>query len=169
MEKLYFLIPNAESARSVVDELLQFGIEWEHIHLVANQNTPLDDLPDATPLETSDFVPSLKRGVSVGGATGLLAGLGALALPSVGLVVGGGALLAGVLGGAGFGTWAAAMIGSSVPNSHIRQFENAIKDGQILMLVEVAENQIEETQQRIKKHYPSVNIQGVEPTLPPAV
>jgi hypothetical protein len=169
MEKLYFLIPNAEGVRSTVDELLQLGIDWEHIHLVANQDTPLEDLPDATPLETSDFVPSLKRGVSVGGATGLLAGLGALALPSVGLVVGGGAMLAGALGGAGFGAWASAMIGSSVPNSHIRQFEKAIKEGQILMLVEVAENRIDETQQRIRKHHPTVKIEGVEPTLPPAV
>lgn len=169
MEKLYFLVPNAEIARSIVDDLLQFGIEWERIHLVANQNTPLENLPDATPLETSDFVPSLQRGITLGGATGLLAGLGALALPSVGLVVGGGALLAGALGGAGFGAWAAAMIGGSVPNSHIRQFEEAIKNGQILMLVEVAEKQVEEVQQRIKKCHPSVNIEGIEPKIPPAV
>jgi hypothetical protein len=84
-------------------------------------------------------------------------------------VVGGGALLAGTLGGAGFGAWAAAMIGGSVPNSHIRQFEEAIKNGQILMLVEVTENQVEETQQRVKKHHPDAKIEGVEPNIPPAV
>jgi hypothetical protein len=61
------------------------------------------------------------------------------------------------------------MIGGSVPNSHIRQFEEAIKNGQILMLVEVAENQVEETQKRVKKYHPAVNIEGVESTLPPAV
>lgn len=169
MQKLYFLVPNVDSARSLVDELLQYGVEWEHIHLVAKEDTPLEDLPKSTVMEKSDFIPSLKRGVAAGGATGLLAGLAALALPSVGLVVGGGAVLISTLGGAGFGAWAAAMIGGSVPNSQIRQFEDAIAQGQILMLLEVAEPKIAEVQKLVRQHHPEAEIKGSESDIPPAV
>jgi hypothetical protein len=37
------------------------------------------------------------------------------------------------------------------------------------MLVEAAEDQVEEVQHRVKKCHPTVKIEGVQSTLPPAV
>ena len=90
--RLYFLVPNVELATKVVDELLLGRIEERHIHVIAKRGTPLADLPEASLLQKSDFVPAVERAVAMGGATGTLAGLVALALVP-GVVVAGGAVL----------------------------------------------------------------------------
>lgn len=169
MEKLYFLVPNADSAHHLINDFRQNGIDDERIHLVAKSDTRLDNLPEASPLVESDFVPALQRGIALGGTTGLVAGLAAVAFPPAGITLGGGAILASTLGGASFGAWASSMIGVSAPNSHLRSFEDAIGQGQILILVEVEEDQVEATQALIKRHHPEVEIKGTQDALPPVV
>lgn len=167
MKRLYFLLPNLECARRVVDDLLLHRIAERHIHLLARRDTPLEDLPAATVAQRTDLVPALERGVAIGGATGALAGLVAVAVPPAGLVIGGGAVLGLALAGAGFGAWAASLMGISTPNSQLKRFEQAIEGGQILMMVDVPMDRIEETSTLIRSHYPEADIGGTEPTMPP--
>jgi hypothetical protein len=166
MRRLYFLIPDIATARTVVDELLLARVEERHIHVIAKEGMPLGDLPEASLLQKSDFVPAVERGIAVGGATGTLAGLAALAFPPAGLVLGGGAVLSIALAGAGMGAWMSGMIGTSVPNSQLRVFEGAIEAGQILMLVDVAKARVEEIDELVKRHHPEAQIGGTEPTIP---
>ena len=60
---------------------------------MAKDSVTLDQLPKASLLEESDFVPALKRGAAAGGGVGLLAGLAAVTFPPAGIALGGGALL----------------------------------------------------------------------------
>jgi hypothetical protein len=164
MRRLYFLLPDLDVTHKVVDELLLARIEERHMHVIAKQGTPLQDLPEAGLLQKSDFIPALERGVATGGAAGVVAGLAALAFP--GVVIAGGALLAMGLAGAGMGAWLGGMIGMDVENTHIKQFEDAINAGQILVLVDVPKGRVDEIQSLVKKHHSDADFEGTEPTIP---
>ena len=164
MRRLYFLLPDLETTHKVVDELLLARVEERHIHVIAREDVPLGDLPQASLVQKSDFVPAMERGIALGGATGVLAGLAALAMP--GVVVAGGALLAMGLLGAGMGAWLGGMIGLDVDNTRIKQFESAIQAGEILVLVDVPKDRVEEIQNLVRKHHPEVDFEGTEPTIP---
>ncbi len=164
MRRLYFLLPNLEVTHKVVDELLLARIEERHMHVIAREGTALQDLPEASLLQKSDFVPAVERGIAAGGATGIVAGLAAMAFP--GVVIAGGALLAMGLAGAGMGAWLGGMIGMDVENTHIKQFEDAVKAGQILVLVDVPKDRVDEIQTLVKKHHADADFEGTEPTIP---
>jgi len=74
MRRIYFLAPNLEVSKKLVDELLLARIEERHIHVLAKRGTPMESLPEATYLQKSDFIPALEQGLAVGGLTGMLAG-----------------------------------------------------------------------------------------------
>ena len=168
MRRLYFLIPTIDSAKDIVDELLLARIEQRHIHIAAADHHALIEanLPEASLLQERDFVPAVERGLAIGGATGVLAGIAAVALPGVGLALGGGAVLGIGLAGAGLGAWASGMIGISAPSSRLSDFETAIKEGSLLMMVDVPKKQVEEVTEMVKKHHPEANIEGTEPVIP---
>ena len=69
--RLYFLLPDLDTARKVVDELLLARIEERHIHVLAKEDTELQDLPKATLFQKSDFVHAVERGLALGGGTGV--------------------------------------------------------------------------------------------------
>ena len=164
MKRLYFLVPDVKSAKNIVDELLLARVEEQRIHIVAKDHAQLEKahLPEAGLTEESDFIPALEKGLSVGGATGLLAGIAAVTFPPAGLVLGGGAILATSLLGAGVGAWAASLIGVSVPNTQLKQFEDSLEQGQLLMMVDVAKDRVEEITKMIENHHPEADVQGTE-------
>jgi len=166
MRRLYFLVPDIEHTRRIVDELLVARIDEKHIHVVAREGTPLEDLPEAGLSQKSDLVPALERGLTLGGMAGVVVGLVAVTVPPAGVVLGGGALLASTLAGAGVGAWMASMIGVDVPNTRLAQFEQAIKHGEVLMMVDVARQRVEEIDELVKKHHPEAEIKGTEPAIP---
>lgn len=166
LKRLYFLIPDVDTARKIIDEMLLAHIPYEHIHLLARAGTPLEDLPQAGIAQQTDIVPALERGLAVGGTLGALAGLAALAFPPAGVVAAGGAILFGALGGAGFGAWVSAMIGVRLPNSRLERFETALEQGLLLMMIDVPRDRVDEFQENIKAHHPEAEIEGTEPTIP---
>jgi len=168
MRRLYFLIPTVDSAKTIVDELLLARVEQRHMHIAAADHHALIEanLPEANLLQESDFVPAVERGLAIGGATGILAGIAAVALPGVGLVLGGGAILGIGLAGAGVGAWLSSMIGISVPSTRLTEFEDAIKEGSLLMMVDVPKTRVEEITALIKQHHPEAEIEGTEPVIP---
>ncbi|MGA7799923.1 MAG: DUF1269 domain-containing protein [Gammaproteobacteria bacterium] len=167
MRRIYFLLPDVGTARQVVDELLLNRIEVRHIHVIAHEGTAMEDLPEASFVQASDFVPALERGLAAGGATGVVAGLVAVSFPPAGLVLGGGALLGIALAGAGMGALLSSMIGAGLPSSRLEHFKQGIEAGKVLMMADVPKDRVEEIEQRVRKHHPDVNIGGTEPTIPP--
>jgi uncharacterized membrane protein len=166
MRRIYFLIPDVQSAREIIDELLLRRIEWRHVHVLARAGVPLEDLPEATLAQRSDLIPALARGVAAGGVTGVLAGLVAMAFPPTGLTIAGGAVVLMTLASAGFGAWTATMIGVDVPNTRLKQFEDAIDNGELLMMVDVKKDRVEEIEQLVKSHHPEADVEGTDPTIP---
>ena len=164
MRRLYFLLPDLEVTHKVIDELLLTHVEERHLHVIAAEGVALGDLPEATLLQKSDFIPAMERGMALGGATGLLGGLVAIAMP--GFVIAGGALLAMGLVGAGMGVWLGGMIGVDVENSQVKKFKSAIEEGKILVLVDIAKDRVDEIEALVKKHHPDADFGGTEPHIP---
>ncbi|MCG6900133.1 MAG: DUF1269 domain-containing protein [Gammaproteobacteria bacterium] len=168
MRRLYFLLPTVDSAKTIVDELLLARVEQRHMHIAAADHHALVEahLPEAGLLQESDFVPAVERGLAIGGATGILAGIAAVAIPGVGLALGGGAILGIGLAGAGVGAWLSSMIGISAPSSRLTEFEEAIKQGSLLMMVDVPKSRVDEITDLIKTHHPEAHVEGTEPVIP---
>ncbi|OAJ59016.1 hypothetical protein A6V36_28590 [Paraburkholderia ginsengiterrae] len=166
MRRIYFLLPSTQCARMIVDELLLKRITWRHIHVLANHSVTLDDLPEASLVQSSDVLHALARGTAAGCATGMLTGLVAMAFPPAGLTIAGGVVVALTLAGGGFGAWTATMIGLGVPNTRLKRFEQAIEHGELLMMVDVPQNRVDEIEDMVKLHHAEADIQGTEPTIP---
>ncbi|SDZ04900.1 hypothetical protein [Nitrosomonas sp. Nm33] len=58
MQRIHFLVPDINVARSFVDELLLAQIEEQHIHIIVKRDTPLEEeeLPKANLLQKSGFI-----------------------------------------------------------------------------------------------------------------
>jgi hypothetical protein len=164
MRRLYFLLPDLDATHQVIDKMLLARVEERHLHVIAGEGVALGDLPEASLVQKSDFVPAMERGVALGGATGLLAGLSALAMP--GVVIAGGAILAMSLLGAGMGVWMGGMIGMDTENSHVQKFKSAVEEGQVLVLVDVPKERVEEIEGLVKGIHPEADFEGTEPSIP---
>jgi len=161
MEKLLFMVSDADIAKEVVSTLREQGLTDEDIGVLANDRTAIESLPDADMEDGSDVIPAFARGVVAGGATGLLAGVAALAFPPLGVVAGGAALVATTtLGGASFGAFTAALVGTSIDNSQLREYEEAIERGEILVIAEVPEERRTEIEKALSAAHPTLSLEG---------
>ena len=165
--KLVFSVPDTPTALQVVEFLKSRGLEESDISVLGNEATELSAIPDPGEYG-NDVVPASKRGVVVGGATGLLAGLGA-ALVAPGLAIGGAALALATAGGATFGVLTSSLIGSSVTHSQIRDYEQVIERGELLMVVEVAEDLEADITGQLQSQFPAVQFMGEVDAIPPIV
>lgn len=126
--------PNVDSARAVMQAARAAGIAQDDISLIARADIELEATPEQHKEAGSDFYPAAVRGVIGGGATGLLAGLVAVAIPPVGITLAGVAGL--TIAGALTGGWASALAGASVPDPVRRKFEGEIEAGRILVVLD---------------------------------
>ncbi|MBU2571648.1 MAG: general stress protein [Gammaproteobacteria bacterium] len=166
MRRIYFLSPDIGTTHKIVDELRLEGIEDRHIHILAKRDTPLDDLPEASEFQKTDFVPAMERGAALGGATGLLAGL--VGLRFAGFAIAGGPVLGVLLYGATIGTIMSGLAGLEVGNSRVKQYSEAIENGAFLVMIDIPSERIDTISQLIVKHHPSAQFEGIEPLMPPS-
>ena len=167
MKRLYFMAQDVGSARHVVERLLLERIPEHHIHVIARDDIPLEELPEASVFEKSDLVPALERGVAMGGVAGTLAGLAALAFPA-GVVLGGGmVVLASAVAGASVGAFGASLKAVDVSNSRLSEFENEISQGQILVIADVAADQADKTRATVAQQANGVCDKGPETAAHP--
>lgn len=163
MRRLYVLLPTEASCRAVVEELEAGGIPQAHLHVIAGLSHELKDLPEAGLWQRTEIGRGIEWGVGLGGVAGLLGGLLAVAFPPAGIVLGGGALLAGTAAGAGFGALVTAMLGSQEHNHRLDSFQRALAAGQLLLLVDVPRARVDEVREVIVRHHPEASIGTATP------
>ena len=166
MRRLYFLVPDVQVGKNVVDEMLLAHIEWKHIHVIAKRGTPLEDLPEASVWQKSDIIPAMLRAVPIGGGTGVLCGLVALVLEPHLVLAGGAVLLGSALAGAGVGVYLGGMVGLNVDSTRLKSFEQAVERGELLVIADVPRDRTEEITERIKRAHPGAEPEGAEPRVP---
>jgi hypothetical protein len=166
IKRIYFIVPSSDVARTIVNELLVARVEEKHIHILAKRGTDMHELPEASMMQKSDFVPAVQRGLALGGVVGTLAGLVGIALAPGAAVIAGGVILGSSLAGAGVGAWLSGMVGLSVGNTRHKQFEDAIERGGLLLMIDVPISRVEEISELVKKHHPEAELEGTEPLIP---
>jgi hypothetical protein len=165
--RIYWLLPDVESARRTMDDLLLALVDYRQMHFVAREDVDMRGLHAATVMQTSDVVRSAEMGLIVGAGVGALLGaLAAVHYPIVGdePMWSMAAVLA--IAGALFGTWAATMIGVSTPSKRLERFREQIDQGQILLMVDVALWRVEAIEERLRKLHPEAHLEGADPDIP---
>jgi hypothetical protein len=127
------------TAEAAVDHLLAKGFTNESISVLL----PDDESTRAFAHEKNTKAPEgaaigAASVGAVGGTLGLLAGIGALAIPGVGPLIAAGPIM-GTLAGLGLGSAvggiAGALVGLGIPEYEAKRYEGAVKDGGTLLSV----------------------------------
>lgn len=164
--RLYFVLPDIESARTMLNEMLLARIEVRHIHFLAKRDVLPDDLPEANVLQKTDIVHGAQMGIGIGAVVGAVAGALVVLFPPTGVTLKLITVLIVAIGGAFFGAWASSMVASSVPNSRLKAFERDIEAGKVLMMVDVPVGRVKEICQIVAQRHPEALSGGFEPSIP---
>ncbi|MDN3920119.1 DUF1269 domain-containing protein [Roseateles violae] len=164
-KRIYWLLPNLDSAKRTMDELLLARITERHIHFVAAEGADMTGLHAANFLQTSDLVQAAQTGMLIGAGIGAAAGVAvAYELASTAAPAAVAIAMAGI--GAVLGTWASSMIGSSTPSRRLRRFEAALEKGEYLLIVDVPRTRVTEIEALLESNHPEGHFEGLEPNVP---
>jgi len=136
---VFGIYTTVEAADLATNALVQSGFPAREVSALVPEN--LGSRPIGT--EKASKAPEgaatgAGSGAVLGGALGLLAGIGALAIPGVGPLIAAGpimAALAGVGVGGAVGGLTGALIGLGIPEYEAKRYEGSLKKGAILLSV----------------------------------
>jgi hypothetical protein len=138
------LVKTRAQAETVVNELVRAGFGTNDMSvLFPDQGGTRDFAHEQHTKAPEGAVAGVSAGGAIGGTFGLLAGLGALAIPGLGPFIAAGpimAALSGAAAGAAVGGITGALVGMGIPEIEAKQYEGKIKDGNILLSVHVDSN-----------------------------
>ena len=160
--RLYFLLPDVASARATAYELLLARIEDRHMHFLAPRGLDLGDLHEANFLYKTDMVHGAGIGLMVGSFGGLALGIFVFLVPPEGVTLQLVTILITTIVAALLGAWIASLVGTQVPNSRLKIFQDDIARGKILLIVDVPQRRVEWLREMILKRHPEVSAKDME-------
>lgn len=132
-----------EQAEQAVRQLKDQGYSEQEISIVAKGDHEQQQGGRQTGgMEMSE---GLTWGGTLGGIAGLMAGVGALAIPGLGPLVAAGPLAA-TLSGAATGGLAGGLLDMGIPEDRGNAYENEVRQGRILCAVDVEDGQEEQVE-----------------------
>lgn len=158
--RLYFLLPDLDSARRTADDLLLARVEDRHMRFLARRGTDLGELHEASYLEKTDVVHGAGVGLVLGGLVGAAVGGLLVAYPPDGMQPQLVAVLIGMVVGAALGAWMSSMAAAAVPNSRLKQFAREIEAGRILLMVDVPAARVDEVTRVVIARHPEAVPKG---------
>lgn len=164
--RLYFVLPDLESATRAANDLLLARVEFRRMHFVGPRGAPMDGLNEASVLQTSDVRHALFVGTGLGALFGAAVGVYLKLTTPWGYAFDVGTLIACVLGGALFGAWTSTLIGVSAPNARLSSFAGDFDAGRFVMMVDVPASRVREIESMLHARHPEAIDRGVEPTTP---
>jgi hypothetical protein len=136
---VYGIFRNRSQAENAVDRLVAAGFRTEDISVLLPENVGTKDFAHEKNTKAPEGTTTgVVAGGVVGGTLGLLAGIGALAIPGLGPFIAAGpimAALAGLGAGGAVGGLVGALVGMGIPEYEAKRYEGRIKEGGILMSV----------------------------------
>jgi hypothetical protein len=164
--RLYFLLPDVESARRTADDLLLARVEDRRMHFLAKRGTDLGELHEASYWIKTD----LARGAGIGLVLGVLGGalLGAIIVhyPPEGTHPGLASAVIATIIGAALGLWMGSMAAAAVPNSRLKPFREEIERGKVLLLVDVPYEQVDGVRDIVLSRHPEAMASGQDSRFP---
>jgi hypothetical protein len=136
---VYGIFSDLGKAELAVDHLLSERFSNSDVSvLVADSESTRDFAHRKATKAPEGTATGVTAGGLLGGALGLLAGIGALAIPGVGPLIAAGpimATLAGVGAGGALGGLVGALVGAGIPEYEAKRYEGHVKNGGVLLSV----------------------------------
>ena len=135
----FAIFPTRSAAESAVDRLVAVGFSNQDVSVLMSDN---DSAREFATEKNTKAPEGTATGVGVGGVVGgtlgLLAGIGALAIPGVGPLIAAGPIMGALAGlgvGGAVGGLVGALVGMGIPEYEAKRYEGRVKDGGILVSV----------------------------------
>jgi uncharacterized membrane protein len=150
------LFENSSEAYGAVKDLLEHGFAHDEISVMTH-----DAMSSDRAVEDDDSISGVAGGVGIGaalgGVSGLVLGLTALAVPGVGPVIAAGPLAAALIG-AGVGAAAGGLIGAltdiGISVDHAHYFSEGMRRGGVLVTVATTDEMAELAESSLSRHNP---------------
>src|ERR1700677_3270540 len=130
---------NADQAERVVDRLLKEGFSNDDISVLLRDNQGTKDFAHEKNTKAPEGTTTgVTAGGVIGGTLGLLAGIGALAIPGLGPFIAAGPIMGALAGlgvGGAVGGLIGALVGMGIPEYEAKRYEGRIKEGGVLLSV----------------------------------
>lgn len=140
------IVETRERAETILGALQQIGIAAQDISVLFPDKAGTHDFAHEHNTKAPEgAVAGAGTGGVVGGAIGLLAGVGALAIPGLGPFIAAGPLMAALSGaaaGATVGGVVGALIGLGIPEIEAKHYEGKVRGGNILIAVHVESREV---------------------------
>ena len=136
---VFGIYPDRVHVEASVDSLMRSGFRPEDISVLLPENIGTKDFAHEKHTKAPEGATTgAGTGAVVGGTLGLLAGIGALAIPGLGPFIAAGPImgaLAGVGTGGVVGGLIGALVGMGIPEYEAKRYEGMIKKGRVLLSV----------------------------------
>jgi hypothetical protein len=133
------IFANRTAAERAVDQLNAAGFSHQDVSvLMSDKEGSKDFATEKNTKAPEGTTTGVGVGGVVGGTLGLLAGLGALAIPGVGPLIAAGPIMGGLAGlgvGGAVGGLVGALVGMGIPEYEAKRYEGRVKDGGVLVSV----------------------------------
>lgn len=127
------------TAEAAVDQLVSAGFSNQDVSVLMSDNQGSKDFAAEKNTKAPEGTAAgVGVGGTVGGTLGLLAGIGALAIPGVGPLIAAGPIMGALAGlgvGGAVGGIVGALVGLGIPEYEAKRYEGRVKDGGILVSV----------------------------------
>ena len=164
--RMYVMLPDLASAHRVANDLLLARIEDKHMHFLATRGTDLGELHEASYLLKTDLMRGAGIGLFVGALGGVILGYMIVNHPPEGTHPGLAAAVIAAIVGAILGVWMGSMAATAVPNSRLRQFDDEIARGKVLMIVDVPYEKVDRIREVVAARHPEVVATSQETRYP---
>jgi hypothetical protein len=136
---VFGIYQNATQAERSVDDLLASGFSNDDISVLLPDRQGTKDFAHEKATKAPEGTAAgVTTGGVIGGTLGLLAGIGALAIPGVGPFIAAGPIMGALAGlgvGGAVGGLIGALVGMGIPEYEAKRYEGRIKEGGILLSV----------------------------------
>ena len=136
---VFGIYSSGEHAERAVDTLIAAGFASSDISVLLPDTRSTKEFAHVKETKAPEGTAAgVTTGGVVGGTLGVLAGIGALAIPGVGPFIAAGPIMAGLAGlgvGGAVGGLVGALVGMGIPEYEAKRYEGRVKDGGTLLSV----------------------------------
>ncbi len=151
------IVPTTSQAERIVDDLQRAGIATSDVSVLLPDKSGTKDFAHEHNTKAPEgAIAGVGAGGLLGGTLGLLAGVGALAIPGVGPLIAAGPLMAALSGaaaGAAVGGVTGALIGLGIPEFEAKAYEGKLRGGNVLIAVHVEGGDAERAAKRVLEQH----------------
>ena len=159
------IVQRQDQAEAIVNQLQTVGFTPNDISVLFPDKSGTKDFAHEHNTKAPEgAVAGAGTGSVLGGTLGLLAGIGALAIPGLGPFIAAGPLMAALGGaaiGAGVGGLTGALIGMGIPEIEAKKYEGKVRGGNILIAVHTDTSEQRTTAEKVYKSLQAEDISTV--------